>query len=193
MYRSIVVQYCKSCPSYIFPGNRVPDLAGKFPIFPKTQEFPVCSPFSFPVPVFSCSRVWGIFALFSSIPGEFRRNPSAQRSRWSKKRKLIGSSHEIVTFYLVVNLTMYEESIRPIKNTHSELSISFSLHMEPNSQKRTTDRPFSENTVCGTGSAWMVPLESRERFGEGVPAQIAGTYRFSGNSRGILREYATKP
>ena len=39
---------------------------------------------------------------------------------------------------------------------------------------------------------WMVPLESRERFGEGVPAQIAGTYRFPGNSRGIPREYATK-
>ena len=39
---------------------------------------------------------------------------------------------------------------------------------------------------------WMVPHESRERFGEGVPAQIAGTYRFPGNSRGIPREYATK-
>ena len=38
----------------------------------------------------------------------------------------------------------------------------------------------------------MVPHESRERFGEGVPAQIAGTYRFPGNSRGIPREYATK-
>ena len=27
----------------------------------------------------------------------------------------------------------------------------------------------------------MVPHESRECFGEGVPAQIAGTYRFPGN------------
>ena len=42
------------------PGTGFPDLAGKFPNFPKTREFPGYSPFLFPVPVFHCSPLLGI-------------------------------------------------------------------------------------------------------------------------------------
>ena len=64
--------------------------------------------------------------------------------------------------------------------------------MEPKSTKMNKRQTIPREPVGGTGSDWMVPHELRERFGEGVPAQIAGTYRFSGNSPGIPREYATK-
>ena len=38
-------------------GTGFPRIGGKFSIFQKTREFPVNSPFLFPVPVFPCSPI----------------------------------------------------------------------------------------------------------------------------------------
>ena len=53
--------------------------------------------------------------------------------------------------------------------------------MEPKSAKVMKRQTVPRDRIGGTGLDWMVPHESRERFGEGVPAQIAGTYRFPRN------------
>ena len=52
------------------PGTGFPVLGGKFPVFPKTREFPEYSPFLFPVPVFPCSPFWRIYSPnFTPSPG----------------------------------------------------------------------------------------------------------------------------
>ena len=43
--------------------------------------------------------------------------------------------------------------------------------MESESQRVNSDRPFPENSVGGTGSNWMFPLNHGNVLGQGFPAK----------------------
>ena len=144
---------------------------------------------------FPCSRVplnYKYIPLILVFPEVLREHDWISGSIGKSEEKIGGSSLGIFSFYLLLNTTLSVLLFRPLKRP--EIVASWFYHTPRGIR---TSKSEHRQTVPREPSWWdwikqSIPSESRERLGEGVPGQIAGTYRFSGNSPGIPREYATK-
>ena len=133
-------------------GTGFPRIGGKFSIFPKTREFPVSSPFLFPVPVFLCSPLWGIYTPNFGVPVKSQRNVLVQRSDRSFRRKIQWYEAQNVQFLFSVYCYNILTAVQTTKN---QLLIAIYISLSPRGNKisksEVPDRPFPENMIGGTG------------------------------------------